>query len=204
MIAIVDYGVGNLHSVASSFRYVGAETLVTADAEDLARAEGIVLPGVGAFPDAWESLEATGLVEVLQAQTKVKPLLGICLGMQLLFDEGRELRPCPGLGLIPGTVDRIQTAEKLPQIGWNALQIRHPCRLLEGLPENPYVYFVHSYMANCRDAQDVAAVTDYGTEVTALVSRGLVYGCQFHPEKSGSVGLRIVENFCRLVRETAK
>ena len=204
MIAIVDYGVGNLHSVASSFRYVGAETLVTADAENLARAEGIVLPGVGAFPDAWENLVGRGLPDVLREQAKVKPLLGICLGMQLLLDEGRELRPCPGLGLIPGTVDRIQTTEKLPQIGWNALQVRQPCRLLEGIPQDAYVYFVHSYMAYCRDEQDVAAVTDYGTEVTALISRGLVYGCQFHPEKSGSVGLRIVENFCKLVKENAR
>ncbi len=204
MIAIVDYGVGNLHSVASSFRYVGAETQVTADAGELAAAEGIVLPGVGAFPDAWDSLVRTGLTDVLRAEAAKKPLLGICLGMQLLFDEGHELRACPGLGLIPGTVDRIRTAEKLPQIGWNALQVRQPCRLLEGLPQDAYVYFVHSYMAYCRDEKDVAAVTDYGAEVTALISRGLVYGCQFHPEKSGSVGLRIVENFCRLVKENAR
>ena len=204
MIAIVDYGVGNLHSVASSFRYVGAETQVTADAGELAAAEGIVLPGVGAFPDAWDSLVRTGLTDVLRAEAAKKPLLGICLGMQLLFDEGHELRACPGLGLIPGTVDRIRTSEKLPQIGWNALRKRQPCALLEGLPEDPYVYFVHSYMGFCRDAADCAAVTDYGTEVTALVSRGFVFGCQFHPEKSGSVGLRIVENFCRIVRENAR
>ena len=200
MLAIVDYGVGNLHSVSSAFRYVGADTVVTADAGTLERADGIILPGVGAFPDAAESLAKTGLIPVIKAEAARKPLLGICLGMQLLFTESRELRPTPGLGLIPGIVDRIPTTEKLPQIGWNALGVVNPCALTDGLPEGAYVYFVHSYMAFCEDRADVAAVTDYGTEVTAMVRRGFVYGCQFHPEKSGSVGLGIIDRFCGAAR----
>ena len=204
MLAIVDYGVGNLHSVSSAFRYVGADTVVTADAGTLERADGIILPGVGAFPDAAESLAKTGLIPVIKAEAARKPLLGICLGMQLLFTESRELRPTPGLGLIPGIVDRIPTTEKLPQIGWNALGVVNPCALTDGLPEGAYVYFVHSYMAFCEDRADVAAVTDYGTEVTAMVRRGFVYGCQFHPEKSGSVGLGIIDRFCGAVRDGRK
>ena len=204
MLAIVDYGVGNLHSVSSAFRYVGADTVVTADAGTLERADGIILPGVGAFPDAAESLAKTGLIPVIKAEAARKPLLGICLGMQLLFTESRELRPTPGLGLIPGIVDRIPTTEKLPQIGWNALGVVNPCALTDGLPEGAYVYFIHSYMAFCEDRADVAAVTDYGTEVTAMVRRGFVYGCQFHPEKSGSVGLGIIDRFCGAVRDCRK
>ena len=204
MLAIVDYGVGNLHSVSSAFRYVGADTVVTADAGTLERADGIILPGVGAFPDAAESLAKTGLIPVIKAEAARKPLLGICLGMQLLFTESRELRPTPGLGLIPGIVDRIPTTEKLPQIGWNAFGVVNPCALTDGLPEGAYVYFVHSYMAFCEDRADVAAVTDYGTEVTAMVRRGFVYGCQFHPEKSGSVGLGIIDRFCGAVRDCRK
>ena len=204
MLAIVDYGVGNLHSVSSAFRYVGADTVVTADAGTLERADGIILPGVGAFPDAAESLAKTGLIPVIKAEAARKPLLGICLGMQLLFTESRELRPTPGLGLIPGIVERIPTTEKLPQIGWNALGVVNPCALTDGLPEGAYVYFVHSYMAFCEDRADVAAVTDYGTEVTAMVRRGFVYGCQFHPEKSGSVGLGIIDRFCGAVRDCRK
>ena len=204
MLAIVDYGVGNLHSVSSAFRYVGADTVVTADAGTLERADGIILPGVGAFPDAAESLAKTGLIPVIKAEAARKPLLGICLGMQLLFTESRELRPTPGLGLIPGIVDRIPTTEKLPQIGWNALGVVNPCALTDGLPEGAYVYFVHSYMAFCEDRADVAAVPDYGTEVTAMVRRGFVYGCQFHPEKSGSVGLGIIDRFCGAVRDCRK
>ena len=204
MLAIVDYGVGNLHSVSSAFRYVGADTVVTADAGTLERADGIILPGVGAFPDAAESLAKTGLIPVIKAEAARKPLLGICLGMQLLFTESRELRPTPGLGLIPGVVDRIPTTEKLPQIGWNALGVVNPCALTDGLPEGAYVYFIHSYMAFCEDRADVAAVTDYGTEVTAMVRRGFVYGCQFHPEKSGSVGLGIIDRFCGAVRDCRK
>ena len=204
MLAIVDYGVGNLHSVSSAFRYVGADTVVTADAGTLERADGIILPGVGAFPDAAESLAKTGLIPVIKAEAARKPLLGICLGMQLLFTESRELRPTPGLGLIPGVVDRIPTTEKLPQIGWNALGVVNPCALTDGLPEGAYVYFIHRYMAFCEDRADVAAVTDYGTEVTAMVRRGFVYGCQFHPEKSGSVGLGIIDRFCGAVRDCRK
>ena len=205
MIAIIDYGVGNLFSLASSLRVLGLEAAVTAREADLRDADRIILPGVGAFGDAAAKLRATGLVPVVrELAAEGKPLLGICLGMQLLFTESRELRPTPGLGLIPGIVDRIPTTEKLPQIGWNALGVVNPCALTDGLPEGAYVYFVHSYMAFCEDRAVVAAVTDYGTEVTAMVRRGFVYGCQFHPEKSGSVGLGIIDRFCGAVRDCRK
>jgi len=195
MLAVVDYGVGNLHSVASAFRHIGAETVVTADAEVLRKADGMILPGVGAFPDAMQSLENSGLIPVIREEAAKKPILGICLGMQMLFDESDEIRPTKGLGLIPGKVRLIETAEKLPQIGWNELEITNPCVLTAGLPEHSYVYFVHSYMAQCAVEKDCAAVTEYGARVTALVNRGFVFGCQFHPEKSGDVGLKILKNF---------
>ena len=199
MIAIVDYGVGNLHSVASSLRYVGADTIVTADAGEIARADAIILPGVGAFPDAAESLARTGLVPVIKDEVCRKPLLGICLGMQLLFTDSDEKRFCRGLDLIPGHIRRIETPEKLPQIGWNSLTVTNPCALTSRMSGGEYVYFVHSYMAYAENPADVAAVTDYGTCVTAMVHRGNVYGCQFHPEKSGDVGLDILKGFCELL-----
>ena len=197
MLAIVDYGVGNLHSVSSAFRFVGADTVVTADAGTLERADGIILPGVGAFPDAAESLAKTGLIPVIKAEAARKPLLGICLGMQLLFTESRELRPTPGLGLIPGIVDRIPTTEKLPQIGWNALHFTKPNDLFAGLNEGDCVYFVHSYYATDCEAA-VIATTEYGAALTAAVASGNVFGCQFHPEKSGEVGLKILKAFSEM------
>ena len=147
MIAIVDYGVGNLHSVASALQYVGADTVVTADAGEIARADGIILPGVGAFPDAAASLAATGLIPVIREEVQKKPLLGICLGMQLLFTDSDEKRFCRGLDLIPGHIRRIETVEKLPQIGWNSLQVTNPCALTARMRGGEYVCFVHTYMA---------------------------------------------------------
>ena len=199
MIAIVDYGVGNLHSVASALQYVGADTIVTADAGEIARADGIILPGVGAFPDAAASLAATGLIPVIREEVQKKPLLGICLGMQLLFTDSDEKRFCRGLDLIPGHIRRIETVEKLPQIGWNSLQVTNPCALTARMRGGEYVYFVHTYMAYADNPADVAAVTDYSACVTAMVRRGNVYGCQFHPEKSGEVGLDILRGFCELM-----
>ena len=199
-IAVVDYGAGNLLSVTKALDYLGLASCITSDAGEILRADGVILPGVGAFPDAMAQLKKSGLVPVLRQSAKDKPLLGICLGMQMLFDQSSEVRLCEGLGLIPGAVDRIKTPLKLPQIGWNSLTIRSENPLLSGVSSGEYVYFVHSYMACCDNASDIVAVCDYGGPVTAAVARGNVFGCQFHPEKSGETGLRILKNFGELSR----
>jgi glutamine amidotransferase len=201
MIAIVDYGVGNLFSLKSSLAAIGAETLVTGEAEALRRADKILLPGVGAFGDAARKLRATGLDTVIieQAQ-KGKPLMGICLGMQLLFEKSLEYGEHPGLALIPGEVrpiaEVIPAGLKIPHIGWNALRFtENKSPLFRYIREGDCVYFVHSYYAaHC--AESVVATAEYGAELTAAVQRGNVCGCQFHPEKSGRVGLNILKAFC--------
>ena len=198
--AIVDYGVGNLKSVTNAMKHLGLETRITGQAEELERADAIILPGVGAFPDAAERLRAPGLDKLLAEQAEKKPILGICLGMQLLFETGEEVRPCKGLGLVPGSVRKIATGHKLPHIGWNSLRFPNPSPLFAGLEEGCCVYFVHSFCAVADREQDVIAVTDYGVPVVAAVGRGNVYGCQFHPEKSGEVGLQILKNFGGLNR----
>lgn len=194
-LAIVDYGVGNLHSIANAIEYIGLQTRVTGDAKELELADGVILPGVGAFPDAAEKLSATGLARVLRVQSAKKPMLGICLGMQLLFNGSDEVRPSKGLGLISGWVDRIQTDRKLPHIGWNSLTFEHNSPLFKGLDDGAYVYFVHSYCGLVQHQEHVTARTDHGTSIVAAVGRGNVFGCQFHPEKSGEVGLQILRNF---------
>lgn len=200
MIAIIDYNVGNLFSVKNALDYIGEPACVTRDPAEIERAGALILPGVGAFPDAMRELEKTGLIGLLRAQAARKPLLGICLGMQMLFSQGREFRKCPGLGLLGGYVDAVPAGgRKIPHMGWNSLRYLRPSPLLEGVPEGSYVYFVHSYMAFARE-EDVAAYAEYGTKVTALVQHGNVYGTQFHPEKSGETGLRILRNFGRLVK----
>ena len=198
--AIVDYGVGNLKSLTNAMNYLGLPCRITGDPGELERAEAVILPGVGAFPDAAERLRETGLEALLLEQAEKKPMLGICLGMQLLFDRGEEVRPCPGLGLVHGAVKKIETPYKLPHIGWNTLTFPGESPLFRGLEEGASVYFVHSYCALAGDPADVIAVTDYGVPVTAAVNHGLVYGCQFHPEKSGEVGLAILKNFGGLSR----
>ena len=198
--AIVDYGVGNLKSVSNAMAYVGQRTLVTGDAGELERADAVILPGVGAFPDAAEKLRRTGLDKCLRSQAGRKPVLGICLGMQLLLDRGEEGKICEGLGLIGGSVKRIQTRYKLPHIGWNSLTFPNGSPLFRGLEDGVYVYFVHSYCACVQREEDVIARTEYGPPVTAAVARGGVYGCQFHPEKSGEAGLLILKNFGELNR----
>ena len=198
--AIVDYGVGNLKSVTNAMAYLGLESKVTGDAGELERADAIILPGVGAFPDAAEKLRGTGLDKTIVAQAAKKPILGICLGMQLLFDLGEEVRPCVGLSLVGGSVKRIETPCKLPHIGWNSLTFPNPSPLFAGVEPGSYVYFVHSFCAVAADPVDVIAQTDYGVPVTAAVGKGNVYGCQFHPEKSGEVGLQILKNFGGLNR----
>ena len=197
-IAIVDYGAGNLMSVHNTLDYLGYENKIAASADVIENAAGVILPGVGAFPDAMAALEHSGLTEVVLKAAKGKPFLGICLGMQMLFEESDEVRPCRGLGLLPGRIERIETSLKLPQIGWNALDILRPNAMTEGLENGSYVYFVHSFMAKPSDENDLAAVTDYGTRVPAMVARGNLFGCQFHPEKSGEVGLQMLRNFAKL------
>ena len=193
--AIVDYGVGNLKSVTNAMDYLGLKTCITSDPRELKLADAVILPGVGAFPDAADKLRAAGLDRVLVAQAERKPILGICLGMQLLFTLGEEVRECEGLNLVSGCVRRIRTDLKLPHIGWNSLTYPNPSPLFRGVEEGSYVYFVHSFCGVAEDPATVIAQTDYGTPVVAAVQRGNVYGCQFHPEKSGEVGLQILRNF---------
>lgn len=203
MVAIVDYGVGNLFSLKSSFAAIGEEVVVTSSPEVLAAAERIILPGVGAFGDAAAKLRESGLDRVVIEQaTAGKPLMGICLGMQLLFEKGFEYGEHEGLGLIKGEIrpiaDVIPGDLKIPHIGWNALHFgesKHP--LFKYLKEGDFVYFVHSYYgAKC--AESVIATAEYGAELTAAVACGNVMGCQFHPEKSGAVGLSILKSFCEM------
>mgnify|MGYP003594469358 CR=1 FL=1 len=203
MIAIVDYGVGNLFSLKSSLGMIGADAVVSGDAGELARADKIILPGVGAFADAAEKLRSSGLDQtVLEQAHGGKPLLGICLGMQLLFERSFEYGEHQGLGLIQGDVidmrPVIPAELKVPHIGWNALHLKQPVHpLFRYIQNGDCVYFVHSfYAANCEDA--VIATAEYGAELTAAVARGNVMGCQFHPEKSGKVGLNILKAFCEL------
>lgn len=202
MIAIIDYGVGNLFSLKSSFSLIGAQAEVTDNAEKLRAAEKIILPGVGAFSDAADKLRSSGMAELVKELAREgKPLLGICLGMQLLFDKSFEYGEYDGLGLISGNVrpiaDVIPAGLKIPQIGWNALEFKKDSALFKYIKEGDFVYFVHSYYAaDCDDS--VTAVTDYGAKLTASVERDNVFGCQFHPEKSGEVGLNILRAFCEV------
>lgn len=197
-IAIVDYGAGNLMSVHNSLDFLGYENKIAASPEVIEQAAGVILPGVGAFPDAMDALHASGLTDAVLEAAKTKPFLGICLGMQMLFEESDEVRPCKGLGLLPGRIERIRIRLKLPQIGWNALDILRPNAMTEGVQQGDYVYFVHSFMAVPAEEGDLAAVTDYGARVPAMVARGNLFGCQFHPEKSGKVGLEMLKNFAKL------
>ena len=200
MVGIIDYGVGNLFSLCSSFKAIGQEAFVSGDPQQLSKADRLVLPGVGAFEDAAKKLRASGLDEFVRAQAASgKPLLGICLGMQLLFEKSFEYGEHEGLGLLPGQVvpmaGKLCPDLKVPHMGWNALSVRQG-RLLEDV-NGQHVYFVHSFYAeNCPDS--LSAVTEYGIPITAAVEKGNIFGCQFHPEKSGNVGLSILAKFCRM------
>ncbi len=197
MIAIIDYGAGNLFSVQNALNYLGFENKITSDKEEIIRADHLILPGVGAFGDAMDKLNNSGLVDTIKAEAVKKPFLGICLGMQLLFEKSYEFGEHEGLGLIKGYVDLMKPEGNLaiPQMGWNALEYNIDCPLLKGISEGKYVYFVHSFAAVCT-SDNVYAYVDYGGKVPALVGNGnTVYGAQFHPEKSGEVGLNILCNF---------
>lgn len=203
MTAIIDYGVGNLFSLKSSFGAIGEEAIVTSDENELRRADRLILPGVGAFGDAIEKLRKTGLDKILIEEAKKgKPIMGICLGMQLLLERSYEYGEHKGLGLIDGEIrpikDVIPTNLQIPQIGWNSLKIKgdgHP--IFKYISDGDYVYFVHSYYATDCDGS-VIADTEYGANLTAAVARANVCGCQFHPEKSGDVGLKILKAFCEM------
>lgn len=202
MIAIVDYGAGNIFSVKNALDYLHLPGELTSDPEEICRADGIILPGVGAFPKAMQMLEESGLVEVICTQAKKKPFLGICLGMQLLFEKSYEFETCNGLGLLPGTVEKIEAPGMvIPHMGWNKLDYAMPCPILEQLPKEAYVYFVHSYQAVTPEKY-LAAFVEYGSaKIPAMVYDGkTIFGAQFHPEKSGEIGLQILRNFGGLLK----
>ena len=202
MIAVIDYGVGNLFSLGSSLKAIGADAVVSKDPDVIRRADHVILPGVGAFGDAAGKLRETGMYDVVKETAAAGiPMLGICVGMQLLFDQSLEFGTHEGLGLIPGTVDaiepRIGAELDVPHMGWNSLIYTAESKLFAGIPAHSFVYFVHSYAAfDCEPY--VTAVTEYGIELTAAAEKGNVFGTQFHPEKSGETGLSILKNFCSL------
>lgn len=203
MIAIIDYGMGNLHSVSKAVARLGYKVEVTADPDRLKVADGIILPGVGAFGDAIGNLERAGLITPIQEiASSGKPLLGICLGMQLLFSESEEYGIHRGLDLLPGKVVRFETELKIPHMGWNRLKWKQEHPLFNGIEEG-HVYFVHSYHVITEKESDLLAVTDYGGAVTAIVGRNNVMGMQFHPEKSGQLGMALLEQFLRLCHSSS-
>lgn len=197
-ITIIDYGMGNLYSVQNALKAIGAEPVVTSDADVIAQAEKILLPGVGAFGDCMANLEKSGLIPVIKdALAQNKPFLGICLGMQLLFEGSDEAPGVQGLGFFQGQVKLLRTELKIPHMGWNKLALRTPSPLLAGA-EGGYVYFVHSFHAEPADKSIITSVCDYGMEVTASVGRGNVQAFQFHPEKSSRVGMKLLKNFVEM------
>lgn len=201
MIAILDYDSGNIKSVEKAVQYLKKDVCITKDRDVILNSEKVILPGVGNFGDAMQKLKEYGLVNVIyDVIDKGTPFLGICLGLQLLFPTSEESTGVTGLGILNGKIVRLpeQAGVKIPHMGWNSLHIHPNATLFRGLPENPYVYFVHSYYLQAEKPEDVAADTFYATEIHASVEHNNVFACQFHPEKSGTVGLRILENFLRI------
>ena len=200
MLAIIDYGVGNLFSVEKAFASIGEKVKVTGNAEDLKAADKLVLPGVGAFGDCMKNLEATGLIPVILEQiSNKKPLLGICVGLQILFEGSEESPDIKGLGVFKGNVQRINAPQlKIPHMGWNAISMQNNFNLFDHLNEKPFFYFVHSYHAVPEDKNLVIATTEYGETLTAAVACDNIYATQFHPEKSGDVGLQVLKNFVNI------
>lgn len=199
MISIIDYGMGNLRSVQKALEYIGKEAVITSDRDEIEKSSGIILPGVGAFPDAIESLKNRELDIVLKrAVDNNKPILGICLGMQLLFEESEEVNLNRGVGFLKGTVKKLYGDIKIPHMGWNSLKLERDCALLKSVEEGSYVYFVHSFYAEMGNRENLNAVSFYGIDVPAVVSSGNLFGVQFHPEKSGEVGIQMLRNFAEL------
>lgn len=200
MIAVIDYGMGNLRSVYKALEKEGYSAKITRDPEEVEEACGVILPGVGAFRDAMANLTRTGLDRaVKRAIEEGKPFLGICLGLQLLFEESEEFGSTRGLGIFPGRVRRISWGVKTPHMGWNQVQLKRETPLAQGIPSGTYFYFVHSYYVDPAEEDLVAGVTDYGKVFPSVVGRGKVWGIQFHPEKSSALGLKILQNFGELV-----
>ncbi|GCD11956.1 imidazole glycerol phosphate synthase subunit HisH [Clostridium tagluense] len=196
MIAIVDYGVGNLKSVQNALKAINIPSIISSDKEEIAKSRSIIVPGVGAFPDAMKNLRDKGLdVVIKRAAETGKPILGICLGMQLFFEESEEIERCTGLGLLKGTVKKLEGSIKIPHMGWNDLSFETYTALLEGVVEHSYVYFVHSYYAKVGEDNIVNAYTMYEKKIPAIVSKGNIFGLQFHPEKSGEAGMKLLKNF---------
>ena len=201
MVAIIDYDAGNIRSVEKAVRYLGKEVTVTSEPEEILAADRVILPGVGAFGDAMKRLHAMGLVEVIrQAADRGTPFLGICLGLQLLFEKSEESPGVRGLSVLPGKILRIPDGPGLtvPHIGWNSLEFRDGSRLFDGIEHGAYVYFVHSYYLKAEEDSLVAARTEYGVSIHAAVERGNLFACQFHTEKSSAVGLQILKNFAQM------
>lgn len=204
MIAIIDYDAGNIKSVEKALHYIGEETVVTRDPEMLLKADKVILPGVGSFGQAMENLHHYGLVPVIQEiADRGTPFLGICLGLQLLFESSEETPGVEGLGLLKGKIVKIPPSEglKIPHMGWNSLHLQYNGRLFRNVPEGAYVYFVHSYYLQADEPEIVKATTDYSTCIHAAVEKGNIFGCQFHPEKSSKWGLEILKNFASIEKE---
>jgi len=200
MIAIVDYGVGNLNSVQNALNSMNIKSIISSDAQEISKCRSIIVPGVGAFPDAMKNMKDSGLDKVIIAAAKDgKPILGICLGMQLFFEESDEVEKCAGLGLLKGNIIKLEGSIKIPHMGWNSLTFETPSPLLNGIKENEYVYFVHSYYAvNCEEGITNAYST-YEKKIPAIVSQGKIFGMQFHPEKSGEFGQKLLKNFVEVI-----
>jgi len=195
LIAIIDYGIGNIRSVEQALKYIGAEHIVTDDKEKILRSDGVILPGVGAFPKAMDVLEEKDLVRVLKEfGSSGKPLLGICLGMQLLFEKSEELQDCNGLNLLPGVIRKLKVPYKIPHMGRNELKKDGEISLWNGVEDGSFVYYVHSYYADCPN-EIVYGASEYGVQVPGFVAKGNIYGAQFHPEKSGDIGMQMLKNF---------
>lgn len=204
MVAIIDYDAGNIKSVEKAIQFLGQEAIITRNPEEILNASHVILPGVGAFGDAMEKLHKYNLVPVIHEVVKRKiPFIGICLGLQLLFESSEETPGVDGLGILKGVIKRIPDKDnlKIPHIGWNSLKYPNKGRLYNGISEDSYVYFVHSYYLDAEEEDIVVATTEYSTLIHASVEKGNVFACQFHPEKSSSVGLRILDNFLKVSKE---
>ena len=202
MIAIIDYGAGNIQSVSKALKHIGCDAFITRDKEQILKADGAVLPGVGSFGDTMDTMNSYGIKDTVIEYTKSgKPFLGICLGLQLLFPASEESPEAKGLGIFDGSITKIPSGEglKIPHIGWNSLDIKKTDGLFKGIDKNPYVYFVHSYFLNASEKNIVSAQTQYGVTIDASIEKGNIFATQFHPEKSGETGLKILKNFADIV-----